>query len=129
MLDEHPYYYFQRSDYVTKQVDEKIFYIDKVVLTINDILMKNNIFNLFKYEFEYLCFIHNFYEMMRVFSYFKCKYNKSICNNWEKYKIKVFKNKFIINKFRKLSIGYLICLILFNINYGLGKLYYKIRRF
>lgn len=99
MLDEHPYYYFQRSDYVTKQVDEKIFYIDKVVLTINDILMKNNIFNLFKYEFEYLCFIHNFYEMMRVFSYFKCKYNKSICNNWEKYKIKVFKNKFIINKY------------------------------
>ena len=129
MLDEHLYYYFQRSDSVTKQVDERIFDIDKAVLTIKDILIKNNIFNLFKYEFEYLCFIQNFYEMMRIFTDFKCEYNKKIYKNWKKYNIKVFKNKFIINKFRKLSIGYLICLILFNINYGLGKLYYKLRRF
>lgn len=129
MLNEHLYYYFQRSNSVTKKIDNRILDINKAVKYIKTILEVEKIYIRFKEEFEYLCFLQNYFEMMRVITDFNNKYSKELYVNWKNYNIKISKNNFITDKLNKQSKGYKILLIILNSNYLLGKIYYKIRRF
>lgn len=127
MLNEFLYYYYQRQNSTTRILDEKILDINKAVLNIKDNLNIHNIYDKFYEEFEYLSFIQNYYQMIKIISKNNCIYSNELYDNWKKYKIKLRNNKYIKDKIDKENVGYKLYLKIFNFNYNFGKIYCRIR--
>lgn len=127
MCNEHLYYYFQRQNSVTKLIDNKILDIDKAIKNIRESLEENSLYYIFLREFEYLCFLQNYFDRINIISNKKSKYGKKIYLIWKKYDISLIQNSFIKNRINKESIGFRLILYIFNINYNLGILYCNFR--
>lgn len=127
MLNEYLYYYYQRVGSITKSLDDRILDIEKSVRLVGNELMKRDLYDELREEYEYLSFLQNYFNRLNIILKFDNKYSKLIYNNWKRYNINIYNNRYINKKVSKQGIGYRIIIMLLNYNYNLGKFYFRLR--
>lgn len=125
-LEEYLYNYYQRQDSITKINTSKILEVDRARDFIKEQLIKNELFEKYENEFQYLeykqLFIYRF--LGNNMFYLKAK---DVYDGFKSKEIEVFKNPYIKREIQKYPIGFKIRVLVYNYNYYLGKIYDVIR--
>ena len=93
VLNEYLYYYYQRTDALTKTVSPKLLEVSKSINFIKDELIKNKLLDIYIEEFEYLSFIHNYLYRIDVM-YDDTKISYDLRDIWNNMNINIYDNKY-----------------------------------
>lgn len=124
-IEDKLYNYCRRSDSITKSKNDKVFEIEKAFDFIKELLIKQNIYEQYKYEYEYCLFWHLFLYRQNMY-YDDIKIHKRLFNIYKSKSIDLEKNKYLttllesdstLNKMMKL----------YDINYYVGRIYQYFR--
>lgn len=127
VLENKLYYYFQRSNSISNTITSKLLDVDKATNYIKDMLIERNILHQNIDEFEYLCFIHNYYMRVKIM-YEDIEIGKILYKQWKKKKINVFSNPYCIKWYTNDTFKAKLLSKMIQKNYYLGILYYKLIR-
>ena len=125
-LNEYLYYYYQRDGAITKVINSKVFELEKSINLVKDYLIKYDLYNKYKLEYEYFCFI-NLYLFKIIYNTQIDKIHKRLYLNYKKRKINMFTNKYIRKYILTLDNNIKFKIFIYNINYFMVVLYNKIR--
>ena len=125
-LNEYLYYYYQRDGAITKVINSKVFELEKSINLVKDYLIKYDLYNKYKLEYEYFCFI-NLYLFKIIYNKQIDKIHKKLYLNYKKRKINMFTNKYIRKYILTLDNNIKFKIFIYNINYFMVVLYNKIR--
>lgn len=128
VLDEYLYYYYKRKGSLDNCISYKTSEITKALIFVKKQLEKNNLYNKYKEEFEYMCFIQNYYRKKNYIFNNRNKISKEIYNGWKSLKININtrNNRFYRKMYEKDTRRARILEALFKRNYFIGYIYYKI---
>ena len=125
-VEDYLYNYYQRSNSITRINTEKVIDIITAIRFIKKLLLKNNIYNKYKNEFEFLAYMHlyeyRFSDMNKIKGY-----DKELYLSLKDLNIKINKNKYIKEYINSYKLSYKIRTYLYNNNYFLAKKYDFIR--
>lgn len=129
IIDEYLYYYYKRAGSLDNTISNKTVEITKALDFVRKQLLKNNLYDKYKEEFEFMAFKHAYY--MRKDYIFKNsnEISKNLFFNWRNLNISInqFNNKFYKKMFKNESKKAIFLENLLSRNYFFGKLYYKIK--
>jgi glycosyltransferase involved in cell wall biosynthesis len=128
ILKESLYFYYQRKNSITKEVNNKILDIPKVVNYIENVLKKKGQFEKYKEEFNYLVYTHVFFNTIICAKKY-VSLHSLLNKDWRKRRININKNKYYIETKRKSNLGMKIKMDIFNLNFKFGIIYEYSRRF
>ena len=63
VIDEYLYYYYKRKGSLDYGISYKTSEITKALIFVKQQLEKNNLYNKYKEEFEYMCYMQNYYKI------------------------------------------------------------------
>jgi glycosyltransferase involved in cell wall biosynthesis len=124
-LGEHLYYYYQRDTSLTNLISSKMLEISKATEFIKEQLLKNNLLDLYKEEFEYLAFIYNYYERRKVIFDTNSDISYTMYKNWKDMNVYIYNNKYYKRLFSKDSLINKIATKLCQSNYTIGRILYR----
>ena len=125
-IKERFYYYYQRSNSISKKPNEKIIEIIDSVNFIKNKLNECNLLNKYNEEFEKLSYRHIFVsKILRINKIYK--YRKSVFDGYKKMNINIGKNKYIKEELNYYNFNYKLRVYLYHVNYYLGELYDVLR--
>ena len=131
ILKEYFYNYYHNNNSVTLQISPKILEIETTICEIEKILNKNNLYNKYYKQVEYIKF-HEFFILVVKNRHKKTYIQKELYNKYKNEKIVINNNEFCKNFLKSISVLEKILLYLYLINYELGyrisRLYIKLRR-
>lgn len=130
IIDEYLYYYYKRVGSLDDDVSNKTAEITKALEFVKKQLLKTNLYEKYKEEFEYMCFIQNYYIRKNYIFNNKNKISTDIYKGWKSLgiNINVKNNKFYRKMYEEDTRKSKILEEIFKKNYILGYLYYKIKR-
>lgn len=131
ILNEYLYNYCKREGSLDSGINEKTSEILKALMFIEKQMKKNNIYNKYKEEFEYLSFVQAYYTRKDYIFNNKDYISKTLFKNWKilKIKINIYNNRFYKNLYKNESrIAIFIEEVCKN-SYYLGRLYYKVFKY
>lgn len=122
ILDCSLYNYYQRSDSISRTYTDRVLDVDKALSYIKERLIKYNLYNEYRKEFEYLVFTHLF--TYRIIKNDNIKYNqKKVYRQWKNRKIRINQNSYIKEEIKNEPISSRIRIKSYNLNYNLGIIY------
>lgn len=128
ILDEYLYYYCKREGSLDSSINEKTTEITKALSFVKQQLIKNNIYEKYREEFEYMVYMQSYYIRKSYIFNNKNHISKKLFNNWRNLKISInsknnrFYKKLYENDPKKVLVVEGIC----KRSYILGHLYYKV---
>lgn len=125
-LDEYLYNYYQRPDSITKKVSKNLLEIDTVTNYIAECLKESQQFEIYKEEFEYLIFIHEFYEPI-IFAKELFNIHHELYLLYKNHQISLHRNKYIKQFLNEQPRAFRFRIKLYDANYHLGQVTDKIR--
>lgn len=130
IIDEYLYYYYKRVGSLDDNVSNKTIEITNALEFVRGQLKKNNLYSKYKEEFEYMCFMQNYYTRKNYMFNNRNKISKQIYKGWLKLdiNINIKNNKFYREKFKNDSLKAIFLEGIMQKNYNIGCLYYKIKR-
>lgn len=126
MIKKAYYYYYQRSNSTMNTVTETLLEIVDSLNYIDELLKKDNLYEKYKKEIEYLWFTQCYYFNIIVVNVKHNKYHKQLFNIWKSKNINIYKNELCQEKLTKKIKLLDFC---YNINYYLGETLRKILLF
>lgn len=129
IIDEYLYYYYKRSGSLDNIVSNKTVEITKALKFVRKQLLKKNLYEKYKEEFEYMCFMQNYYMRKNYIFSNKNKISTDIYKGWKSLKININSknNRFYRKMYEKDTKRARILEEIFKRNYTFGYLYYKIK--
>ena len=128
MIKEAYYYYYQRNSSIMKKPNLNIFDIDISLNYIEELLKKNNLYEKYKMEIQYLWFTLCYLSKVVLFNLPpNIKYQKKFYYEWKRKKINVDKNNLCIEYMNKFNKNAKVIKKIFDINFYLGIFILKIR--
>lgn len=129
VIDENLYYYYKRKGSLDNCISCKTSEITKALKFVKKQLEKNNLYNEYKEEFEYMCYMENYYIRKNYIFNNKNKISTDIYKGWKSLKININSknNRFYRYMHAKDTIKDRILEGIFKKNYTMGYLYYKIK--
>lgn len=126
MTNEVMYYYYQRSNSTMNKSSEKLLEIVDVLEYIEDEFKKNNIYDKYKKEIEYLWFRHCYmYKVVNAMTKVD-KYHKQLYYKWKSKNISIKGNRYCKEYMNLLMINRKILKKIFDFNYNLGAVILKV---
>lgn len=128
-INEPFYYYYQRENSITNsKLTNQGFHIINALDYIKECMIKNNLFEEFIEEYNYLVYRNLFY------SFITCNnevsdIHKKLYYNWIKRNIKINRNKYILEHKNKSPHNEKLRILLYGNSYELGRLFVKIRNY
>ena len=128
VIDDCLYYYCRREGSLDNDVNEKTTEIIQALIFVKSQLIKNNIYEKYREEFEYIAYIQGYYMRKAYIFNHKDKISRRLFNNWKQLKINIntknnnFYRRLYKNDSKKALIVEEIC----KNSYMLGQLYYKV---
>lgn len=129
IIDDYLYYYCRREGSLDYGINEKTTEIIQALLFVREQLIKNNIYEKYRKEFEYMAYIESYYSRKNYIFNNRDRISKELFNNWRKLKINInvknneqYKNLYVNDGIKALLVD-LIC----QKSYYLGYLYYKLK--
>ena len=120
--DEYLYNYYQRIDGITNSLSIKVLEVEKAILFIKNQLILNNLYLLYKEEFEKMIFTHIM--MLRVLKINHPIYlQKKLYCIFKNMHVNIYKNTYICEEVYKNNIIFRLRLRAYDTGYYLGKLY------
>lgn len=130
IIDDYLYYYCRREGSLDSSINNKTIEIMQALTFVREQLIKNNLYEKYREEFEYMAYMQSYYSRRSYIFNNKNKISRKLFNNWRKLKINIntknnkFYRKLYENDCKKALIIEGIC----QKSYILGQLYYKVRR-
>lgn len=125
VIDEYLYYYYQRDTSLGNEISKKTLELNEATKFIKTQLENKNLLHVYRYEFEYLAFIHNYLLKRDAIYGNNIAIGKQLHKNWRKMSIDIYKNKYCKKIIHKIPFKGKILFILFEKNYMVGRLYTK----
>ena len=129
IIDDYLYYYCRREKSLDSNINEKTTEITQALSFVKKQLVKNNLYEKYLEEFEYMAYMQAYYMRKKYIFNNKNKISRSLFKNWRKLNINInsknnkFYKKLYKNDCKKDLIIEEIC----KKSYILGQLYYKVR--
>ena len=119
MVDKAYYFYYQRINSTMNNVTKRLLEIVDSLDFIEDVLRKNNLYDRYEKEFEYLWFNQCYYFNIIRSNVKHNKYHKKLFKLWKNKKINIGKND-LCKSMIKQSYRLKIVNFMYNVNYLLG---------
>ena len=129
IIDEYLYFYYKRNGSLDSEINERTIEIIKALSFVKEQLIKNNIYEKYREEFEYMAYMQAYCIRKKYIFNNRNKISRSLFKNWRKLNINInsknnkFYKKLYKNDCKKDLIIEEIC----KKSYILGQLYYKLR--
>lgn len=129
IIDKPLYYYCKREGSLDSNINEKTCEITQAMQFVRKQLLKNNLYNRYKEQFEYMCFMQNYYMRKDYIFKNRNKISRDIYKGWKSLKININmkNNRFYRKMYEKDTKRARILEEIFKRNYTFGYLYYKIK--
>lgn len=125
IIEDYLYYYYQRSTSLSNNLSEKTLEITKAIEFIKKQLIKFNIFDYYREQFEYLSYKQNYYTRRREIFTDNTGIGKQLYRNWKKCDIYIKNNKYYLEFHKMDSKKSLIISRMMEKSYQIGKIYYR----
>lgn len=128
IIDEYLYYYCIREGSLDSGINEKTTEITQALSFVRQQLIKNNLYQKYKEEFDYMAYMQSYYSRKNYIFSNKNNISKELFNNWRKLKITInsknnrFYKMLYENDCKKALVVEEIC----KRSYILGHLYHKV---
>lgn len=127
IIDEPLYNYYQRENSMVRSISKSILDVDEAISFIKHQLIKHNIYEKYKLEFEYL--IYNHLLIYRIIACDKLEnLHKKVYKQYKNRKINIYTNPYIKEEIYNSKLSYKIRLICYNYNYYIGNIYDYLRK-
>lgn len=129
IIDTPLYYYCKREGSLDSNINEKTCEITQALKFVKKQLLKTNLYEKYKEEFEYMCFMENYYIRKDYIFKNRNKISRELYKGWKSLKvnININNNRFYRNMYEKDPMKARILEEIFKTNYTMGYLYYKIK--
>lgn len=125
ILNENLYNYSQRENSITKSYNIKVLEVDKAIEFIKENLIERGLYDVYKYEFEYLVYAHQFKWFFK-YIYIE-QLNIKLYEQYKNRNINIKNNEFIKHEINTYPLSLRIRVNSYHKGYKYGKLYDKIR--
>lgn len=128
IIDEYLYHYCRRDGSLDIAINEKTTEITQALSFVRKQLIKNNLYQKYREEFEYMAYMQSYYSRRKYIFNNKNKISRKLFYNWRKLKINInaknnkFYKKLYKNDCKKALVVEAIC----KRSYILGHLYHKV---
>lgn len=128
VVNEYLYYYYKRNDSLDSGISEKVCEIVYALRFIENKLIKNNLYDIYKEAFDYKVYIHTYYLRKEYIFNNKNSLSKRLFNNWKQFRININtkNNKFYKLRFDQEGKNALIVDTICKKSYFLGHLCYAL---
>ncbi|MDK0690989.1 glycosyltransferase family 2 protein [Clostridium perfringens] len=122
VIKEKLYFYFKRENSITSIISPKILETKDAMYFIKNILIENKLYNIYREEFEYCVYIHNWYFRYRIIYFGNNQYSKKLFKIWNNFNINIINNKYFKKDEKNLDCYWRFFYLNAINNYYLGKI-------
>lgn len=129
IIDENLYYYYQRQGSLDNGISLKVCEITKAIIFIKEQLIKNNLYEEHREEFEYMAYMQSYYIRQKYIFKNNDNTSKLLHKNWRNLNICINSknNKFYRDMYKQDSKKALLVEAICKRSYFLGSIYYRLK--